>query len=413
VAENSQAAHDEKDGADAYSGARSLWLGLLAVMMLVPVTLPVPVLRDLVHQRFGVSEFLTSLFMSINMVGAVFAAPLAGVAADRLGRRRDLIAAALAADGVLLFALTLPVPFAVFLGLRFLEGCAHIAALSLLLSLAASSQVPERRGRIMGLVGGGLTLGVAIGAPIGGAIGSRDPLVPLYAGAALVAAAALLARFVLIDVDGDSRRPSAAKILQSIRHNRLLLAPLAFAFADRFTVGFYTTTFSLYLSRILELSSAGIGLMMASFMLPFALFSLPFGLLAERHSKVVMLCTGSVFYGVATASLTWWSAPALPVLMVLLGISAAVMFVPSLVVTIEAAPAEIRGTALAAFNAAGSLGFIVGPLTGGLVSQAVAARTDWLTGYRTAFLVAGASELICVALALPFLLRLVRTGSTR
>ena len=59
------------------AGRRVALLGLLAFLILIPVTLPVPVLRGLVQERFGVSELLTSLFMSVNMVGAVIAAPLA------------------------------------------------------------------------------------------------------------------------------------------------------------------------------------------------------------------------------------------------------------------------------------------------------------------------------------------------
>ena len=99
--------------------------------------------------------------------------------------------------------------------------------------------------------------------------------------------------------------------------------------------------------------------------------------------------------------------------LLVLGIASAVMFVPSLLITADAAPEEIRTTAMGAFNAAGSLGFIVGPVTGGFVSQTVAARADWLTGYRAAFAVAGAAEILCVALALPFLIRLVREGRVR
>ena len=60
----------------------------------------------------------------------------------------------------------------------------------------------------------------------------------------------------------------------------------------------------------------------------------------------------------------------------------------------------------------GSLGFIVGPATGGLVSQLVAEQQGWETGYRAAFGVAGAAEILCVAIALPFLVRLVRSGRT-
>jgi MFS family permease len=88
------------------------------------------------------------------------------------------------------------------------------------------------------------------------------------------------------------------------------------------------------------------------------------------------------------------------------GAAAAVMFVPSMLMTVRLAPESVRATALGAFNAAGSLGFIAGPLAGGAISQLVAARADWLAGYRAAFASAGASEWLCVAVALPVLLRL-------
>lgn len=395
-----------------YRGARVLVLALLAFLMLVPVTLPVTVLRGLVHERFGVSELMTSLFMSINMVGAVLAAPLAGALADRRGRRCDLVVAALVLDGLLLHALTWDVPFAAFLLLRFFEGCAHIVALSLLLALASHARSDAQRGRVMGLVGGGITLGVALGAPVGGAIGGTDPLVPLHAASAIVCVAAVVALWTLEETPGTEARPSLPEIGRLLRRHRLVLAPLAFAFADRFTVGFYTTTFSLFLSRIHELPPARIGFLIAVFMLPFAALSYPFGRLSERTSRVVMIASGSLVYGLFTLAVPWTPLSALPALMVGLGVASAVMFVPSLLITSDAAPDEIRTTAMGAFNAAGSLGFIAGPITGGLVSQAVAAQSGWETGYRGAFAVAGLSEIACVAIGLPFLMRLVRAGRT-
>src|SRR4029079_17704578 len=73
------------------SRATILGLGALALLTLVPVTLPVPVLREMVLERFSVSELATSTFMSINMVGAIIAAPLAGAMSDRFGRRRPFV----------------------------------------------------------------------------------------------------------------------------------------------------------------------------------------------------------------------------------------------------------------------------------------------------------------------------------
>ncbi len=391
-----------------------LWLlGLLALLTLVPVTLPVPILRALVHERFGVDEAMTSWFMSINMVGAFLAAPIAGLLADRYGRRRELIVGALVVDGFCFIALPLIDDFSTLLVVRFFEGCAHILALSLILALASTSQEEAKRGRAMGMVGAGLLLGVALGAPLGGALGNRSVVLPLHFGAGVLFAAAALAAATLRETGRERERPGLSTILDAVRKNRGVMVPLAFAFADRFTVGFYTTTLTLYLTRIHFAAPATVGALIASFMLPFALLSYPFGRLAEGRSLVVMLCVGSLLYGIGTAAVGYCSLTELRFLMPAIGMAAAVMFVPSMVMTAELVPEEARTTALGAFNAAGSLGFIVGPLTGGYVSEFVARGSGWLEGYRAAFLVAGVSEFLCVALALPALWRLRRSGRTR
>lgn len=390
------------------SRGRIAALGVLALLTLVPVTLPVPVLRELVLERFSVSELATSAFMSINMVGAILAAPVAGALSDRFGRRRPLVVGALLVDAACFLALTLPLSFPVFMAVRFAEGCAHIFALSLVLAHATALAPEGKRGRVMGVVGAGLLLGVALGAPLGGIIGRNGPLTVLRAGAVVSVVATVFAAAALAGPQGRASRdkPGAKEIVALMRARPLVLVPLVFAFIDRFTVGFFTTTFSLYLKRIHEVPSARVGLLIAAFMLPFALLSYPFGRLSEKVSAVKLLGAGSLGYGLATITLGWWSIDMLAVLMLALGLMAAVMFVPSMLLTVEAADERARATALGAFNAAGSLGFIVGPLVGGAVSQVVAASQGWETGYTAAFVLAGVSEVLCVLLALPWLRRL-------
>jgi MFS family permease len=391
---------------------RLVILGLLSISIMAPVTLPVPILRELVGDRFEVSEFLTSLFMSVNMLGAALSAPFAGALADRLGRRRPLVIGALFLDAVLFLAMTLELPFGLFLVLRFFEGIAHIFALSLLLSIAASLGGDHARGRTMGIAGTGMMLGVAIGAPIGGLLGAGDANQPLYAASVLLIGAALFASAALPDPAGGERRPGLREILRIVRENRDVVAPLIFAFADRFTVGFYTTTFSLFASGLHGASPPRVGLWITAFMLPFALLSFPFGLLADRTSKTALICGGSVIYGLLTASLGFWPTEIIGPGMAVIGVFAAVMFVPSMLMTTDLTPPAIRSTALGAFNAAGSLGFILGPITGGLVSEMVRASHGAAVGYQAAFAVAGGAEILCALVALPFLLRLRAAGRT-
>ena len=394
------------------TAGRLALVGIVALSIMAPVTLPVPILRTLVSERFEVSELLTSLFMSVNMIGAAIAAPLAGMLADRFGRRRPLIVAALFVDAICFVAMTAKMPFQLFLGIRFFEGCAHIVALSLLLGVASGLGDPARRGLVMGIAGAGMMLGVALGAPIGGVLGRVDVLRPLQAGAVLLVVAALLASVVLRESGGVEQRPGLAAIVRTIARRRELLAPLLFAFADRFTVGFYTTTFSLFASGLHGATPPQVGLWISAFMLPFALLSFPFGLLADRVSKTALMCGGSLIYGVLTASLGFWPTDFIPLVMATTGVAAAVMFVPSMLMTTDLADDAIRSTALGAFNTAGSLGFILGPVCGGLVSDAVRVSHGMAAGYQAAFAVAGISEILCIAAALPILLRLRRAGRT-
>jgi MFS family permease len=393
-----------------YPAWRVAVLGLMALLMLLPVTLPVPVLRELVAERFGVSELLTSLFMSINMVGAVLAAPLAGALADRFGRRPRLIAAALALDALCFLGLTRDVPFSLFLCIRFVEGAAHIFALSLLLGLASGARPDAQRGLVMGATGSGLLLGVASGAPLGGRLGHPDPLVPLYLGAAVVAVAAVLALLLRETSGRESERPRFGEIARLVRASPLVAIPLLFSFADRFSVGFFTSTFPLFLRGVHELPPPRIGLLIAIFMLPFAALSFPFGILSQRTSRALLMCGGSFVYGCLVASLGFWPTDALVGVMLATGAAAAVMFVPSLLLTVEALPEALRTTSMGAFNAAGSLGFIVGPVTGGLVSQSVASSLGWPAGYAAAFVVAGGFEIVLALASFGVMRRFERRG---
>jgi MFS family permease len=386
-------------GAVRYSAVQIAGLGLLAVMVLLPVTLPVPVLRELVQERFGVSEFLTSAFMSVNMVGAFLAAPIVGALADRVGHRRALLIAALVLDAACFLALTANAPFAVFMAIRFFEGCAHISALSLLMGIASGARPERGRNLALGVVGSGLLLGVALGAPLGGRLGARDALLPLEVAAGIVLAAAVFAAFVIRETGrAGERRPGFGEIGRLVRAHPLVALPLAFSFIDRFTVGFFTSTFVFLVRNEHHFTPARVGLLIASFMLPFAVLSFPFGLAAQRTSRVAFLIGGSLIYGALVTSLGYWPRDVFAWLMPVTGISAAVMFMPSMLMTTETTPERIRTTSLGAFNSAGSLGFIAGPLVGGAVSAAVSADHGALMGYRAAFAVAGGS-VIALSLA--------------
>jgi MFS family permease len=372
------------------SRGRAGALALLTFLLMLPETLPVPVLRGLVLERFGVTDAAASWFLSANMLGALVAAPIVGLYVDRTGRRRTLAIAATAADALLMQLLAHPHDYTTFLLLRVVEGMAHITALTLLMSLVADA-AGQHRGRALGALGGGLTFGVASGAAIGGLLGKNDPLLTLHAASVVLLAAALLAPWLLPKDAAVTAKPGMREVFAAVRNEPGVRAPLLLAFVDRFTVGFFTTGFPLMLAGVHGAEPPTIGKLLAAFLFPFALLSYPFGRLAEHRSRRALVFWGSALYGVVVMFVGTAPIAALWAMMPALGIASAVMFVPTLLWLLERAPALGRSTAMASFHAAGSLGFLCGPLACGAL---VHLGGDPSTGYTLAFAVAGLSEIL-------------------
>jgi len=375
-------------------------IALCLYLLMLPVTGMVPVLRELTGGRYPhLSDFEQHLFMSANMVGALLFAPLAGLLSDLWRRRKAIIVAALALNAFSLLMLLQDWSYGMYLLWRFVEGCAHITALSLLMALAAD-QVRERgSGAVMGLVGAAISLGVASGAPLGGLIGR-------HGGGEAVLTYGFLLLALLTPVAAMSLRERTAQhdhgglhaLLRALPQNGGLLLPYAFAFVDRLTVGFIVSTLSLYLATVIGLDAGRIGLVMALFLLPFSLLTWPAGLLSRRWNPLWMMLAGSAAYGLTLAAIGYVDSGHIPWLMFAGGVMASLMYAPSLVLVADRSRPEHKALAMSGFNFAGSLGFVLGPLSGG-------ALVGLFGAYPPAFLVVGGLEILCVLLFLPLAVR--------
>ncbi|MCH8913788.1 MAG: MFS transporter, partial [Planctomycetes bacterium] len=192
---------------------------------MLPVTMLVPVLKQVVADRFEVSTFWTHSFMSINMVGAIVAAPLGGILADRLGRRKSILAAALLCDGILLWALGNAKTFPLFMALRLCEGMSHILALTTLMAIASDWAPSGRRGRMMGVLGASMMFGTTVGSPLGGTIGRTAPLLVFPIGALIALAAGLLVVFFVREADDCRNGITFRDIRKLVRTPRALGVP--------------------------------------------------------------------------------------------------------------------------------------------------------------------------------------------
>nr|MBP6762806.1 MFS transporter [Thauera sp.] len=281
--------------------ARALLPLLLLVGLMLPVTAMVPVLSVFTAQRFeGLGQFGSHFFMSINMIGALLGAPIAGLLSDRLGRRKVLVVVALSVNGLTLLGIAYAYrhldSYAILLALRLIEGFAHMSALSLLMALGADQVGRTGLGARMGAIGAAISIGVAMGAPLGGVIGGIDPLWVPLGGGLLSLALAVIGAAGLQDSTTARARLAIGEILATLSKRRELLIPLAFSFADRLTVGFIVSTLSLYLGLTLGFDARAIGAAMAAFLIPFSLLTWPAGHLSRHWDPLLMMVVGSILY---------------------------------------------------------------------------------------------------------------------
>jgi MFS family permease len=372
---------------------------LLLLVAMFNLTLPVAGLKELVLDELGGDVGDAAWFLSIEMFAYLLFAPLWGVLSDRTGRRKPLVAGGFLASAAITWAATQAPSVGWLLAARFALGAAAVAAWSTLMALAMDHAPSERRGRSMGVLGAALMLGVGLGAPMGGYF-SRDlgPRGPLLVAAGLFLVAGLLA-FALRDAAQQGRVVPLREIVTTLRQSPRLLVPWGFYFVDRLTIGLFLVALPLHLASLGTDDPVIRGRYLALFLLPFAFLQPVTGRLVERTGALPPLVWGSLIYGLALGACGWASLDQLWLAMATLGILAAVMFPPTMVLTAAYSSPTSRASAVAGFNLAGSLGFAIGPVLGAWAQEA--------GGYQLTFLLAGGFE---VAAALAGLLVLRRLG---
>lgn len=361
------------------------------------LTLVVPGLKELVIDDLGGDVGDAALFFTVEMVAYLFAAPLWGLASDRLGRRRPFLVLGFLGSAAIYASYLAVDSIAALLALRFVQGALSVAGWSTAMAVVADRAEGPGRARAMGMAGASIILGVGLGAPIGGVLtGALGPRAPLAAAAGLFALLGL-ASLALHEPPRHGVHTTVRAILSALTARPALLLPWGFYFVERFTVGLFVVVFPLYLEAATGGGPAARGRMLGLFLLPFALLQPITYRLADRFGARRSMAAGALVYGAAMTAVGLLPHGVLTLWMVLLGGAAAVMFPPTLALTAALSGPESKATAMAGFNLAGSVGFALGPVAGAW------ARGAW--GFEGAFLLAGSLAVVASVATLAMRLR--------
>jgi MFS family permease len=161
---------------------------------------------------------------------------------------------------------------------------------------------------------------------------------------------------------------------------------------DRFSIGIFVSTFTLFLAREHQLDPSARGLLIALFMLPFAALCYPIGRLAERTGWFPLLVGGNIAFGLVYGSYGLIPTGGLPVAMILSGMASALIFAPSLLLVSDLVRRGHSEGLFGVFQVAGSLGFLAGPIVGGILVSLTGG--DGRPAYEAIFAGVGIAELL-------------------
>lgn len=344
------------------------WIALATFLTLVPITLLVPGLTELVVDRHGGTRFQAHLFVSLNQLAGIVGVPIAMLLRRRFPAARWWIPGLLLVDAVAFVGMRAAPTLSALFAWRLLDGFAHLPAVTFLM-IAANRSGGKRRGSSLGVVASALMVGIGVGAPLGGFLIDRDPLLVYSVGAALLVVAALTAFGVPV-ARPATERPKTANSRYRFDHRQFVRwMPLAYGFADRFLIGIFVSTFTLFLTEVHGVSAATRGMLMSFFLLPFAAFCWPAGKLADRAGWFGPLVIANVLFGLVYASYGVLPIGWLPLAMVISGLLSALLFAPSLALVSDFAERGAGEGLFGAFQMAGSFGFLLGPIAGGVLVE--------------------------------------------
>lgn len=338
---------------------------LMAVLGVASIAPVLPRIADVLE----ISPQRTGLLITSFTIPGVLLTPLAGVLADRIGRRR-VIVPSLWLFAVAGCACAAARTFEQLLVLRFLQGTGAASLGALNLVLLGDLYEGRERAAVMGLNMSVLSVGTAAYPGLGGLLAELGWRWPFLLAAAAVPVA-LVVQFRLRNPEprsGQTLRDYLAAVIE-----RVWRPPVGATFTVSLITfvllyGAILTYFPLRLARSFDFSPAIIGLYLTGSSVMTGLCSALAGWLSARHPERRLIMASFLLIALALGLIASLRSPWLLIVPTVFFGAAMGLGMPSLMTVLAGlAPSEHRGAFLALNGMVLRLGQTLGPVLGGLV----------------------------------------------
>jgi MFS family permease len=345
----------------------------------------VPVLA-LYARSFGVGQSAIGVAIAIYGLARFLVAVPVGKLADRFGRRTALALGGLVTAAGNLLCAYAP-SYATFVGARFVAGAGAALVLISGQIVLADITAPAHRGRTMAIYQGVFLFAVGVGPYPGGLLAERFGLQAPFVVYALAGAAAAALGWLRIPETRDRRHlggseaaaplpPFGSQVRILTRHVGFVLVSLiSFMGAVARTGGLFNVIPVLARDRLaLTTDRIGFGLALAS--LVGLGLAYPAGVLVDRYGRKPVIVPATLVSGASLVlfllapSYAWFLAGC-AAWSVAVGVSGAA---PAAYAA-DVAPAGMNAAAMSAYRMLADLGYVVGPIALGLITDLFGADT--------------------------------------
>ncbi|MCX9150112.1 3-(3-hydroxy-phenyl)propionate transporter MhpT [Pseudomonas sp. TB1-B1] len=359
------------------------------------------------RQRFELDAMMLGWVFSSSIIGLLPGAFFGGWLADRIGRKKVLVAAVIL-FGVFSLWTAFAGNYGQLLLARFMTGLGLGAALPNLIALCAEAVGERRRSTAISIMYSGVPLGGALAALVAMFAHDQWELTFIIGGLAPLLAVPLMlmllpeSRAFQLTTRPDERLSTATALFGEGRVSATLMLWLSYFFTLTVMYMLLNWLPSLLLDQGFSKSDAGLVQML--FNVGGAIGSLLGGVLLDRVNPVrVVLC----IYGGLLAALAGLGLAVGVIAMAIAGFAAGLFALAAQLVLYALAPplypTAVRATGVGAAVAIGRLGSVSGPLAAGQILAAGAGSTG--------VLLAASPGLVVAALAVLHILRRARSVS--
>ncbi len=345
---------------------RSLFMLILAITgtSIMGNTLLAPVIPDILDD-FGVADSGAGLLIAATSFPGIFMAPVIGVLADRLGRRRVLVPC-LATFGLFGTAAALAPSFEFLIAARLGMGVGAAGLINLAVVLIGDHWGPVDRTRLIGRNAAFLTVCLAIMPPVGGLLAEVGSWRLALAPYSLAAITAVVAWRMLPPDRPDSTvslRDQLGGIGEVVRRPAVIVILVGGTVSFVMIFGVFLATLPIHLENEFGYGSAVRGLFLAIPALPSTLVAFNLQRVRSWMSARTLLIVCSLAFAAGFALIGATEAVALVVIgCVIYGLGEGAMLPLLQDQAVEVSPPEHRGAIVAVYVGAARLGQTVGPL---------------------------------------------------